>query len=378
MNLNIKISTSALILIVYIAVSGLCNNMLYGQVSVKKWADNRKSAFSFTFDDASMTQYTYVAPVLDSFGFKGTFFVITGSNYLTDDLPANYPYGTWKQFRSMSLEGHEIGSHTVTHPSLITLTTGDTSTPGTLLYELHQSKKSIEQKISNQKCITIAYPDLDYDSLVINKTSQFYESARSGANHPMDSSLTGTDFYKIGAYEEEFNLPRNSPSDDLDELQDFENYLQSSITLGKWGLIEAHEVVPFSQMARMLLEGSWYPISTEWLTSLCQWLKQRSDSNQLWVETFGNITRYMMERENFQYNIAQQTATQIKINATDNLNNQIYNYPLTVDITVPNDWKAAIITQGSNTDTIITFIDGASTYVRAHVIPNGGITCALT
>ena len=90
MNLNIKISTSALILIVYIAVSGLCNNMLYGQVSVKKWADNRKSAFSFTFDDASMTQYTYVAPVLDSFGFKGTFFVITGSNYLTDDLPANY------------------------------------------------------------------------------------------------------------------------------------------------------------------------------------------------------------------------------------------------------------------------------------------------
>ena len=79
----------------------------YGQVSVKKWADDRKSAFTFTFDDGFSCHYDYVRPILNSFGFKGTFFVITGS--VTDDLPGIWRYGTWKQFQQMSLEGHEIG-----------------------------------------------------------------------------------------------------------------------------------------------------------------------------------------------------------------------------------------------------------------------------
>ena len=93
----------------------------------------------------------------------------------------------------------------------------------------------------------------------------------------------------------------------------------------------------------------------------------------MWVETIGNITRYMREREQFRDSITVQTATQIIINATDNLNDQIYNYPLTVDITVPSDWEEAIVIQGSRSDTIKTFINGTSTYVRTYVIPDGGI-----
>jgi hypothetical protein len=81
----------------------------------------------------------------------------------------------------------------------------------------------------------------------------------------------------------------------------------------------------------------------------------------------------MKEREKFQYRITKQTATQIQINATDGLKDLIYNYPLTVDITVPHDWQLAIVIQGSSIDTIKTFVVGASTYVRTYVIPDGGI-----
>jgi peptidoglycan/xylan/chitin deacetylase (PgdA/CDA1 family) len=372
MNFRIAILTEVFILLLHFPVSGFNPIGEYGQISVKKWADDRKSAFSFTFDDGNMSQYTYAAPVLDSFKFRGTFSIITGSNFVTDDTPGIDRYGTWNQFRAMALEGHEIGSHSVTHPALDTLPTGDISTPGTLLYELYQSKNTIEQKVPSQKCITLAYPFVAYSLNVINKTALYYESARGSATFPNGSSLTGIEFYAIYAYEEQFNLPRNSPLDDLDELQDFETYEQGSINDGKWGMLEGHEVFPFSQIPDMLDQGSYYPISAEWLTSLCQWLKQKSDSNLVWVETMGNITRYMRERQDFQYAITLQTATQIKINATDTLNNQIYNYPLTVDITVPPDWEWAIIIQGPKTDTIKTFIAGDSTYVRAKVIPDGG------
>lgn len=369
MNYRTKVSAAVLISLIYFSISGYSFPQEYGQVSVKKWADDRKSAFTFTFDDGCMTQYTYAKPILDSFGFKGTFFVV--NSLLTDDLPGILRYGTWNQFRSMALEGHEIGSHTETHPDLTTLINGDTTTPGTLLYELHHSKITIDQKIFNQKCITIAYPNLAYDSNVVDKTKQFYESARAGGSYPNDSSLTDSGFYNMRGYQEYFNSPRDSIQDDMDELQDCETYVQNSINYGQWGMLGAHEVVPFSQIP-VLMQSEWYPMSTEWLTLLCQWLKQKSDDKDIWVETMGNITRYMKEREHFQYNISSITETQIQINPTDNLNNQIYNYPLTIDITVPPDWKAAIVTQGSNVNTINTTIAGVDTFIRTYVIPNGG------
>jgi peptidoglycan/xylan/chitin deacetylase (PgdA/CDA1 family) len=371
MNYRVKISTAVLILLLHFPVSGFSPLGGYGEISVKKWADDRKSAFTFTFDDGFLSQFNYAAPILDSYGFKGTFFIISGS--MTDDLPGIWRYGTWNQFRSMSLDGHEIGSHTVKHLDLTTLTTGDSLTTGTLLYELYQSKKTIEQKISNQKCITIAYPFNIKNTNVINETALFYESGRGGSNIPMDSVLADSGFYKVGAKEELFNTPRNSTQDDLDELQNIETYADSSITNGKWGMLMAHEVVPFSQLADLQQQGSWYPMTTEWLTSLCQWLKQRSDSKEVWVETMGNVTRYMKEREQFQYNVTVQTDTQIQINTTGSLNNQIYNYPLTVDITVPSDWEGAFVIQGSRTDTVNTIVAGNSAYVRTKIIPDGGI-----
>ena len=365
------ISLAVYIILIQIIAPVFCHAGGYGEVSVKKWADDRKSAFTFTFDDGFMSQYNYAAPILDSCGFKGTFFLISGS--MTDFLPPIWRYGTWNQFREMALEGHEIGSHTVRHYDLTTLATGDTTTDSTLLFELYQSKKTIEQKISSQKCITIAYPFNIKNTNVINETALFYESARGGSNIPMDSTLADSGFYKIGAKEEQFNTPRNSLQDDLDELQDIETYEDSAIADGKWGMLMAHEVVPFSQIADLLQQGSWFPMSTEWLTGLCQWVKQRSDSNEVWVETMGNITRYMREREQFQYNVTAETDTQIQINATDNLNDLIYNYPLTVNITVPSDWEGAFVIQGLRTDTVNTIVLGNNAYVRTKIIPDGGI-----
>jgi peptidoglycan/xylan/chitin deacetylase (PgdA/CDA1 family) len=370
-NLKVKIPTAVLIILFYFGVTGSTTDWEYGQTTVKKWADGRKSAFTFTFDDGCMSQYTYAVPLLDSFKFKGTFFIVT--SLLTEDLPGIEDYGTWKQFESVGLDGHEIGSHTVDHVDLTTLQTGDTLTAGTLLYELYQSKKIIEGKISNQKCISFAYPSLAFDSTVVSKTQMFYEAGRSGGSIPIDSSLTGTQFYTIGAYEEYFNLPRNSVQADQDELVDFENYMQNAITTGRWGMLEAHEVVPFSLLHYMLQQGAWYPMTTEWLTSVCQWLKQRSDSNDVWIETIGNITKYMKERESFQYDILMQTSTIVKLNVTDTLTNPIYNYPLTIDVTVPPDWKAAIIDQGTNKDTAYTFISGSDNIIRTYVIPNSGL-----
>jgi peptidoglycan/xylan/chitin deacetylase (PgdA/CDA1 family) len=365
-----KITRTALILWFCFAASVFCQPWQYGQLFVKNWADGKKAAFSFTFDDAAIGHYTYAKPILDSFGFKATFFLPT--SFITDTLPGILRYGTWNQFREMSLGGHEMGSHTVNHPNLTALPVGDTLTPGTQIYELYQSQKTIEQKIPNRKCISFAYPSLAFDTSVINLTSQFYQSARTGASAPIDSALKGTAFYRIGGYEELFNLPRNSINDDLDELYDFENYVQNAIYSGRWGILEAHEVVPFSQIPG-LVQSEYYPMSSEWLTSLCQWLKQKSDNKEIWIETMGNIVRYMKEREILQYEVFHQTDYRLKIFAYEDLDKDIYNYPLSVLILVPPTWNRVVVTQDSTIDTLNTIHDGADTYVNTHLVPNGGM-----
>ncbi len=339
-----------------------------GDVSIKKWKDDKTAAFSFTFDDCLQSQYDYVFPIFEQFGFKGTFYVITGP--LDDPTGPYWRYGTWPEFIEMSDSGNEIASHTVTHPHLQNLPIGDTLTSGTLIYELYQSKKSVERKIPGKKCIDLAYPYSEYDNDVLNYSAEFYEVARAISDNPVDSLLTGQQWYKIGSRVIEFSLPRNTPSDDLDELQEFYDYVDNTVNQGKWGLLQAHDVIPFDSIASAI--GSYQPISVQWFNSACQYVSEAEANGDLWVAPVKDITRYMKERECYDYNILSVTDTSIKINITDTLNNNIYNFPLTADIMVPNDWPTVSVFQGAYYDYTSSYSSGGSTIIETSVIPDGG------
>ncbi len=342
-----------------------------GQVSVKTWADDKKSAFSFTFDDGYMSQYTYAAPVLQQNGFHATYFLI--ANSITDGPPAIYRYGYWSQFQELLAQGNEIGDHTMTHADLTKLPVGDDTTPNTIIYELIHSKQIIEQKIPGSKLISLAYPYGSYNSTVASAASQYYESARTVGGFVQSQSVNGAGWYGLLSGDVRFDQPRNVLADDQDELASYLNVLQNqTIANGQWSIFLAHEFAPFANIANGT-GGDYFPVSVEWLTSLCQWLKQKSDSNFVWVETLGNVTRYIKERQNFSYNLISSTNSQIQFSPVDGLDDSIYNYPLTVDVAVPSNWQNVQAVQGNNNSEVNTFSDGSNTYARIHVIPDGGV-----
>ncbi len=118
---------------------------LKAQVVVANWPNGKKAALSITFDDNCPGQFTHARPALDARGYKGTFFVITGGSQcgLRD----------WDTLRSVARAGHEIGSHSVTHPQLQTL---DTARIGA---ELRDSHAEIQRQIPNLPTkLTIAWP----------------------------------------------------------------------------------------------------------------------------------------------------------------------------------------------------------------------------
>ena len=72
-------------------------------------------SIKFTFDDGGKSFYSIIAPILEEFGYKGTFFISTGyigtPSFLSED-----------EIRNLHERGHEIGTHAVSHQHLYTLT----------------------------------------------------------------------------------------------------------------------------------------------------------------------------------------------------------------------------------------------------------------
>ena len=72
-----------------------------------------------TFDDGIRDNYECALPILEAFGIKGTFFVVSG--LLGKSPPSRFghrPRMTASQVLECSALGHEIGAHTVNHVKL--------------------------------------------------------------------------------------------------------------------------------------------------------------------------------------------------------------------------------------------------------------------
>lgn len=68
---------------------------------------NKRSAVVLSYDDALNVHLDKVIPALDSFNFKGTFYIIGSSAAFTKRIPA---------WRKAAAAGHELGNHTLFHP----------------------------------------------------------------------------------------------------------------------------------------------------------------------------------------------------------------------------------------------------------------------
>lgn len=107
-----------------------------------------------TFDDGYLDNYEQAFPVMREYGFKGTIFLI--AQKIGEDS-----FLKLSQIEEMGKANFEFGSHTLSHPRLITLTREQK------LHELGDSKFVLE-KLLGRPCDTFCYPFGQYDSETVN------------------------------------------------------------------------------------------------------------------------------------------------------------------------------------------------------------------
>jgi peptidoglycan/xylan/chitin deacetylase (PgdA/CDA1 family) len=186
---------------------------------------------TFCFDDGKASDYEKAFPYLQRKGIRATYFQCTSRI-------GQAGYCTSAQLAEMAAAGHEIGSHTVTHANLATLTEEQ------MIAELKNSKLAI-QTITGYPCRTLGIPDGQYNDYALQMLAGFYEAARcsnQGLNYYGDASRT-------------FNYKAYFMDSPGRTLADMKSLVDSAVSEKAWLVISMHEIVESNPTSWQTLES---------------------------------------------------------------------------------------------------------------------------
>src|SRR3989337_2295383 len=249
---------------------------------ITKWQDNKTAAISITFDDATINQFRQALPILDTLGFKGTFFIntadIPGSKFppkylgrsldqivkeaatiptsqdnlferasalrflpLENAIASHNSAGslyetgkfaeawkvvddafalarkkkaiqevrpvlltgeliTWHEIKQFAANGHEFGSHTISHPRLAVLDEPN------LLYELEKCKEEILYQLGPEHTFSAECPFGTENERVMEYAYKIHPALRNRMPEPFLKELNraSTELPGISSKEKEY------------------------------------------------------------------------------------------------------------------------------------------------------------------------------
>ena len=303
--------------------------------TIGTWRGFASAAISWTFDDGLANQYSVVMPLFDAKGFKMTFYtVVTGSMF-----PG------WAKDDTAFKHGHEIASHSMTHPQSI----GSLSSTQ-MTYELKNSKDSIVKHVPGEQCIDHAYPNCNTapDSVM----RKYYAAARicSGQIVPK----TPTNFFQISC----FICGTQSSNQTTANFNTIANNAASS---NGWAVYLVHAVNS---------ESGYSPTQSSAIQGHLAYLD--TTRSKFWVQTFGNVVRYIKERNASSVRVLTKSADTITLSVTDTLNDTIFNFPITIRRPLPEGWAAVTVTQKGVAMSTKYKDSGSTHFLIFDAVPDGG------
>lgn len=320
-------------LAVFIQCSAVFGQRIVSPYEVGTWQGFKEAAISYTFDDNCPNQLPVAVPLFDTYGYKVTLFTVISY------------FPNWSGLQAAANSGHEIGSHTVTHPSL------DSISYEYQEKEYRDSKDIINTKITGQKCVTIAYPFCAWGNSKL--CSEYFISARSCDGH-MEPS-TARDFMCIGSV----NCGLNGQAK---TAEDMNAKVESAIPTNGWCIFMMHGIDN---------DQGFSPLSSKELASHLKYVDD--NKSRYWVNSFGNVTRYIKERNAVSLIEQIKTSKSIKIQLTDTLDNSIFNFPLTIRRPLPKGWKGAGVMQDEVKLPVQLIKKESVRYIQFDAVPNAGV-----
>jgi len=305
--------------------------------TVGTWQGFRTAAISYTFDDNCPNQLGIAVPMFNEYGFKLTLFTTPTSS-------AGWA-PNWTGLQNASAQGHEIASHTITHNNI----TGMKDSVQDV--EFGNSQLEINTHIPGMQCVTLAYPFCETGNNSIVR--KYYFAARICSNS-IEGKTPGN-FLAISS-----NICGTQGLNTVTALKARDN---AAVTAKGWCVYLIHGINGNES-------GAWSPISADTIRASLEYLKANPD--KFWVETFGNVAKYIRERNSVSIRETSQTDTSFAISVIDTMDNAIFNYPITIRRPLPSAWIAAEVKQGDRSVDVQIIEISSIKYIMFDAIPDSG------
>lgn len=260
---------------------------------------------------------------------------------------------TWAEIFEFARQGHEFGNHTVTHPRLAVLDEAN------LLYELEKGKEELLRRLGSYHTFSAECPYGTENERVMEYALRIHEALRNRMPEPFLEELNRWNDMDPGASDKTYvQWQRGALADTpLDLMKSWIDVVAQNNNV--WLVLVFHGV-----------DGvGWEAKPHEELDEYFSYIKDYED--RLWVDTFGNVTRYMRERMNG--NVQTRVGDgSITIELTHILDPEMYSLPLTLRTYVDNDWRRVVVHQGTQEMQLVPDKDARGTYVQYQAVPNGG------
>ena len=217
---------------------------------------------SLTFDDGLRCQFERAVPILDSYGFPATFFLVANTDPIHTDggqhpdwHKINWSEQDIELLKGMMRRGHEIGAHSMTHrhPNL----------DNNPKFEVEGSKHWIESRLgvtTSSYCYPFYHITQPIKRAVIEAG---FKQARGGHNAGFYSQHDSVDWFNIDCRQ-------------ITEDERVNEWVQP----GRWHVLVFHGIGTWND--------GWEPITEEQFAAQMMELGRLRDSGAVEVVTFGD------------------------------------------------------------------------------------------
>ena len=259
---------------------------------------------------------------------------------------------TWNEIKTFAANGHEFGSHTISHPRLAVLDEPN------LLYELEKCKEEIRNQLGSSHTFSAECPFGTENERVMEYAYKVHAALRNRMPDPWLEELNRGSKKQPGTTGKEYVQWQRGPltKTPMDLMKSWVDTLLVHDNF--WLVLTFHGVDGIGWEAKPSSEHAEY----------FRYMKEKED--KLWIATFRDVTKYIRERMNSNLKVDKKDAT-IMISLDHTLDKSLYDLPLTLKTYVDPEWKTVVIKQANAQVQIKPVADSKGSYVLYQVLANG-------
>ncbi|PZX49324.1 polysaccharide deacetylase [Algoriphagus ratkowskyi] len=255
---------------------------------------------------------------------------------------------SWEQYKSYEAQGHEISSHTVTHPKLAVLDEAN------MRYELEQSKADLAKFMGEDATFSAEGPYGTENERVMEYAYKVYPALRNRMPEDWLDEINRGSKKQPGTTDKEYvQWQRGALSNTgIDQMKAWTDTVNAHDNI--WLVLVIHGVENYG----------WEPLKTEELKQYFGDVKENEDV--VWVATFGDVTKYLRERKGTTIH-AELEGNEINITLSSDLDASVYDITLTLKTYLPEGWASVSLQQSGRRTPLDLKSDASGKYVQYSI-----------